>query len=96
VNKVLQRTRDLIEKPLNDSSADELSKRILDIRERQEDLKKAKTDLSSHCDAVVVTLASLNRTSGSAEAGSGSRDAGDKSGLENGRTPSRESTPKRR
>ncbi|XP_055693426.1 dystrophin, isoforms A/C/F/G/H isoform X2 [Lutzomyia longipalpis] len=119
VNKVLQRTRDLIEKPLNDSSADELSKRILDIRERQEDLKlaieiasqanpcpktqitmeslqKAKTDLSSHCDAVVVTLASLNRTSGSAEAGNGSRDAGDKSGLENGRTPSRESTPKRR
>lgn len=32
VNKVLKRTRDLIEKPLNDSSADELSKRILDIR----------------------------------------------------------------
>ncbi|XP_059621294.1 dystrophin, isoforms A/C/F/G/H isoform X4 [Phlebotomus argentipes] len=116
VNKVLKRTQDLIEKPLNDSSADELSKRILDIRERQEDLKlaieiasqanpcpkvkitmeslqKAKTDLSSHCDAVVVTLASLNR--GSADAGSGSRD-GDKSELENGKTPSREGTPKRR
>ncbi|XP_055715728.1 dystrophin, isoforms A/C/F/G/H isoform X3 [Phlebotomus papatasi] len=116
VNKVLKRTRDLIEKPLNDSSADELSKRILDIRERQEDLKlaieiasqanpcpkakitmeslqKAKTDLSSHCDAVVVSLASLSRSGPNSDAGSGS---GEKIELENGKTPSRESTPKRR
>ncbi|CRK92206.1 CLUMA_CG005754, isoform A [Clunio marinus] len=84
VTKVLKRVKDLISKPADLSSEDDLTKRILDIGEKQEDLKfaiefasqspvdqttpetmefleKAKKDLSSHCDQIVMSLATLNK-----------------------------------
>ncbi|KAG5680611.1 hypothetical protein PVAND_010105 [Polypedilum vanderplanki] len=83
VEKVLKRVKDLISKPVDHSSDEDLTKRILDIGEKQEDLKfaiefasqstepsakeqmefleKAKKDLSSHCDQIVMSLATLNK-----------------------------------
>ncbi|XP_070495965.1 dystrophin, isoforms A/C/F/G/H-like isoform X7 [Chironomus tepperi] len=83
VEKVLKRVKDLVSKSVDYSSEEDLTKRILDIGEKQEDLKfaiefasqstdptsasqmdfleKAKKDLSSHCDQIVMSLATLNK-----------------------------------
>ncbi|KAL7035147.1 hypothetical protein ACKWTF_008245 [Chironomus riparius] len=83
VEKVLKRVKDLVSKSVDYSSEEDITKRILDIGEKQEDLKfaiefasqstyptsasqmdfleKAKKDLSSHCDQIVMSLATLNK-----------------------------------